>query len=93
MSTYIDSRNPTKHSDYRDCPELVIQFLYDSEVIRNLSPRTVNGYYIDLRTFFRFWKQHHHKTNEINFQEIKVDDITLEDIQSITANDIYEFLH
>ena len=59
MSTYIDPRHPNKHGDYKDCPELVVRYLYDSETIRGLSPRTVNGYYIDLRTFFRFLMQAH----------------------------------
>ena len=59
MSTYIDPRQPNKHGDYKDCPELVVRYLYDSETIRGLSPRTVNGYYIDLRTFFRFLMQAH----------------------------------
>ena len=56
MSTYIDARRPSHHGDYQDCPPLVVRYLYDSETIRGLSPRTVNGYYIDLRTFFRFLK-------------------------------------
>ena len=59
MSTYIDPRQPNKHGDYKDCPELVVRYLYDSETIRGLSPRTVNGYYNDLRTFFRFLMQAH----------------------------------
>ena len=63
MSTYIDPRQPNKHGDYKDCPELVVRYLYDSETIRGLSPRTVNGYYIDLRTFFRFLMPHK-STNE-----------------------------
>ena len=93
MSTYLDPRSPNKHGDYKDCPPLVVRFLYDSETIRGLSPRTVNGYYIDLRTFFRFMKQYRGLSGTKSFEEIPLDDIDIEFIQSITTSEIYEFLH
>lgn len=94
MSTYIDARQPNKHSDYRDCPPLVVQFLYDSETIRGLSPRTVNAYYIDLRTFFRFLKQHRGLagTNS-EMEEIDIRDIELPFIRATSTSEIYEYLH
>ena len=93
MSTYLDPRTPNKHGDYKDCPPLVVRFLYDSETIRGLSPRTVNGYYIDLRTFFRFIKQFRGLAGTHSFEEIPLDDIDITFIASITTSDIYEFLH
>lgn len=94
MSTYIDARRPSRHGDYQDCPPLVVRFLYDSETIRGLSPRTVNGYYIDLRTFFRFMKQRRGMAGaEQPLDEVDIRDVELPFIQSITTGDIYEFLH
>lgn len=94
MSTYIDARHPSKHGDYQDCPPLVIRFLYDSETIRGLSPRTVNGYYIDLRTFFKFLKMHRNLVAPDSvFEKIEIQDINLDFIKSVTSSDIYEFLH
>ena len=94
MSTYIDARRPSHHGDYQDCPPLVVRYLYDSETIRGLSPRTVNGYYIDLRTFFRFLKlQRGMVPKNTPLDEIDVHDIELETIESVTSTEIYEFLH
>lgn len=94
MSTYIDPRHPNKHGDYKDCPELVVRYLYDSETIRGLSPRTVNGYYIDLRTFFRFLMQAHGLVPaDVPPDEIDIRRVDLDTIKSVTTSDIYEFLH
>ncbi len=94
MSTYIDSRQPKSRSDYKDCPELVVRFLYDTETIRGLSPRTVNGYYIDLRTFFRFMMLHRGLVPaDAPFDEIDIHALDLAFIRSITPSDLYEYLH
>ncbi len=94
MSTYIDPRKPNQHGDYKDCPPLVVQFLYDSETIRGLSPRTVNGYYIDLRTFFRFLKLHRGLVpRETPLDEVPIQDVGLEFLRAVTTSEIYEFLH
>lgn len=94
MSTYIDSRHPNQHGNYQDCPPLVIRFLQDSETIRGLSPRTVNGYYIDLRTFFRFLLRYRGLVPaELPFEEIDLRGIDLAMIQSVTTSEIYEFLY
>lgn len=94
MSTYIDSRNPNIHSDYRDCPLLAQRFLQDSETIRGLSPRTANAYYIDLRTFFRFLKQSRGLSPaDVSFEEIIISDIDEAFLRSITSAEIYEYLY
>lgn len=94
MSTYIDSRDPSKHDAYDDCPPLVARYLKDSEVIRGRSPRTVNGYYIDLRTFFRFLKQSRGLVPaDAEPDSIILTDIGLDLIRSVTATDILEFLY
>ncbi|MEF9969908.1 MAG: tyrosine recombinase XerC [Ruthenibacterium sp.] len=94
MSTYLDARKPNMHSDYKDCPDLVIRFLYDNETIRGRSPRTVNGYYMDLRTFFRFLKRHRALVAvDADFDTIDIRDIDLPFLKSVTTSDIYEFLY
>ena len=94
MSTYIDSRHPDSHDDYDDCPALVSRYLKDSEVIRGLSPRTVNGYYIDLRTFFRFLKQRRNLVpGDLPLDEIDCTDVQIDLIRSVSTTDIYEFLY
>lgn len=51
MSTYINPLHPNRHAPYDDIPRDVRDFLNYLGAILNRSPRTVNGYYIDLRTF------------------------------------------
>lgn len=38
------------------CPPLLKDFLYYMETIRGRSPRTVDGYFIDLRTFLALYQ-------------------------------------
>ena len=94
MSTYIDPRHPNQHGDYQDCPEYVVRYLQDSETIRGLSPRTVNGYYIDLRTFFRFLMHSRGMvSDDTPMEEIDIRNIDLAMIQSVTTGEIYEFMY
>lgn len=94
MSTYIDPRKLSAHSDYKDCPELVVNYLYDIETIRGLSPRTVNGYYIDLRTFFRYMAQRRGlAAADTPEDKIDIHALDLAFIKSITTSDIYEYLY
>lgn len=39
-----------------DCPPILREFLFYMETIQGRSPKTVSGYYIELRTFFRYLK-------------------------------------
>ncbi len=93
ISTYIDTRKPGAHNNYNDCPVCAKEFLYYCETIRNLSPRTVNGYYIDLRTFFKFIKTLRGLASDVDFESIDIHDIDLAFIEKITKAEIYEFLH
>lgn len=90
MSTYVNSEK----QDYSDCPECIKEYLYYSETIRNLSLRTINGYYIDLRTFFKFIKHYRGLCDDnINLIDIDIKSIDIELVKSITKSEIYEFLH
>lgn len=82
------------HAQYEDCPEILRNYLFYLETIKGRSPRTVNGYYIDIRTFLRFWKVHRNLVDaSIPIEEITIHDITGDDLKSITLSDVYEFLH
>lgn len=82
---------------YYDCPPILREFLLYMETIKNLSPRTVEGYYIDLRLFFRYLKfQRGLCPSEIttdNMDDIDITDVALELVKSVTSLDIYEYLH
>ena len=77
-----------------DCPDIIREYLLYAETIKNQSKRTIDGYFVDLRTFFRFIKLHRNLVpTESVFNEISIKDISLELIKTITTMDIYEYLH
>lgn len=70
------------------------EYLFYLQTIRQKSIKTVDEYFIDLRTFFRFIKQIRGLVNSnIDFEEIKIDDIGLDLIKTVTLNDAYEFMN
>ena len=94
MSTYINPHKPGLRSDYSDMPALITEFLHYSETIRGLSMRTVNGYYIDLRTFCRFLMLHRGLVPaDSDLNEINVSGIDLDFLKRVDKSEIYEFLY
>lgn len=43
---------------YADCPQILRDYLFYLLTIKGRSARTVDAYYIDIRTFFRFLVLH-----------------------------------
>lgn len=79
--------------DYKGAPQLLRDFLSYHETIRGHSKKTVDEYFLDLRTFLRFLKlQRGLVTDESPFEEIPIDDIGLDLIGGVSMTDIYEFL-
>ena len=70
------------------------EYLFYQQTIRQKSPKTVDEYYLDLRTFFRFMKQYRHLVpSDTEFDEITIDDIDLDFLKSIDLNDAYEYMN
>ncbi len=60
---------------------------------QNYSMRTIDEYYLDLRTFFRFMKlQKNVAPSDVPFDEIPIRDIDMEFIRGIARIDIYDYL-
>lgn len=80
--------------NYRDeAPQVILDYLYYLQTIRNKSQKTVNEYYLDLRTFFRFIKHRRHLIDDdIPFNKINIDDVTLDLVKTVTLNDAYEYM-
>lgn len=80
-----------------DCPDILREFLFYLETIQGRSPKTVNGYYIELRTFLRYLKSvkvlKKLPQDAEELAQIKIDDVTKELVCSVTLSDIYDFLH
>lgn len=76
-----------------EAPEIIKRYLFYIQTIKLKSVKTVDEYYIDLRTFFRFLKLHRGLVNpETEFDEIKINDIDLNFVKTITLSDAYEFM-
>ncbi len=85
-------------NQYTDLFPQLRDYLFYMETIKGRSPKTVQEYYTDLRTFFRFilvYRSDDHTpfTDYEAFQKIEISDVTLDLIRSVTLSDIYEFLH
>ena len=80
--------------DYRtESPEILREFLSYHETIKGHSKKTVDEYFLDLRTFFRFLKIHKKIIpNDSVFDEIPIIDIDYSFVESVTISDVYEYL-
>ena len=77
-----------------DAPDLLKEFIGYEGTVRGRSPKTVEEYYLDLRTFFRYLK---HKKGlvprETDLSEIPIADLSQEVILSVTLTDIFEYMN
>ncbi len=80
--------------DYRkDAPEIIRNFLNYHENIVGHSRRTVDEYYLDLRTFFRFLKLDKGLVPRgTPLEDISINDIDLDFVKSVTLSDVYDYL-
>ena len=80
--------------NFRDeAPDIIKRYLFYIQTIKLKSAKTVDEYYIDLRTFFRFMKLNRGLvSSNTEFEEIKINDINLDFVKTITLNDVYEFM-
>ena len=82
------------YSPFDDCPPEVKEFLNYMMTIKRRSPRTVDGYYIELRTFLRYMLYSQlDEPNIDDFTKMKIASVTLEDITSVRLSFVYSFLN
>lgn len=86
---------PDSKDDFlAQAPEIIREFLFYLQTIKGKSPRTVEQYYIDLRTFFRFLiKQRGLPGGEREFEQISIDAVDAALADTVTLREIYEFLY
>ena len=82
-----------KHEILLAAPEIIKGFLIYSETVKNKSANSVNEYYSDLRTFFRYiLKVRGLSPTDVPFKEIDISDVDLELVKTVTLQDLYAFL-
>lgn len=81
--------------DYRtESPSIIRDFLVYHETIQGHSKQTVDEYFLDLRTFFRFIKLEKGRVpRTAALDEISILDVDLALIQSISVTDVYAFMN
>lgn len=73
---------------------VIRDFLTYMKVVGGKSQLTVQEYYTDLRTFFRYIKLQRGLADEtMEFDAISINDIDIKLIKSITISDVYEFMN
>lgn len=79
---------------WENSPEVLKKFFLYTQTVRNKSEKTVDEYFFDLRTFFRYMKIHKNKCDsEIEFEKINIDDINLDFIKTIKSIDVFEYMN
>ncbi len=73
-------------------PPVIRDFLTYNETIRGKSARSVDEYYLDLQTFFRYILMSRGKADSEDFEKISIKDVDIELIKTVTMSDIYAFL-
>ena len=80
--------------DYRSgTPEILRDFLTYHETIKGHSKNTVDEYYLDLRTFFRYLKLHRGLVpRSTDIETIDITDVDLPFVRAVTLSEVYEYL-
>lgn len=77
-----------------EASDIMKDFLYYLQTVKGRSPSTIDEYFNDLRTFFRFIKiRKNIVPSDVPYQDIKVDDVDLALVKSVTLTDGYEFMN
>ena len=78
---------------YRDCPQILREFLIYHENIKGQSPLTISEYYLDLRMFLRFVKlMRNDMPVNTDLETIDIRDVDLDFLGQIQASDVFDFL-
>ena len=77
-----------------EAPPIIREYLGYMQTVKGKSPHTVEEYYLDLRTFFRYIKLSRGIVQkDVPFDEIKINDIDLKLIKTIHLIDVFEYMN
>ena len=76
-----------------EAPDILRDFLVYHETIKGHSKKTIDEYFLDLRTFFRYLKRQKVLTeHDKQLDDIEIKDIDLSFIKDVTLSDVYDYL-
>jgi site-specific recombinase XerD len=77
-----------------ESPPIIKEFLGYVGTIKGKSPKTVEEYYLDLRTFFRYIKKSRGLASPTEeFEQISISDVDLDLIKTITLTNVFEYMN
>lgn len=83
-----------KPTQINNAPPIIKDYLLYMQTVKGKSVKTIDEYYTDLRTFFRFIKVSRGLVaSDIPYTEISINDIDIDLIKTVTLTDIYEFMN
>ena len=76
-------------------PALAAEFLQYQLTVRGRSPKTVWEYGVDLRTFFRYYRQEqlHDVSSEMDFEEIDASKVTNEQVLGVDFQSVLDYMN
>lgn len=79
--------------NYKDCPQILRDFLNYHETIKGQSQLTISEYYLDLRMFLRFIKlMRSDMPVNTDLDSINIKDVDVKFLSEIETSDVYDFL-
>ena len=79
---------------FDDAPIIIKKFLGYFQTVKGKSRKTVEEYFLDLRTFFRYMKKKRGKvSDDTEFEKIDICDIDVDFIKTISLVDVFEFMN
>ena len=77
-----------------EAPHLIKEYLLYLQNVKGRSTKTIDEYYLDLRTFFRYINLHRGIVNpNTDLDDISISNVNIELIKTITLMDAYEFMN
>lgn len=77
----------------QNCPPIIRDFLTYNETIKGKSSRSVEGYFLDLQTFFRYiLLVRGIVPKDTEFEKITIEKVDINLIKTVTISDLYAFL-
>ena len=82
-----------KHEILLSCPPIIRDFLTYNETIKGKSSRSVDEYYLDLQTFFRYLLLIRGVVDKNTpFEQIDISSVDAQFISTVTISDLYAFI-
>ncbi len=76
-----------------DIPEYLTRFLNYALTVKGQSKKTIQEYYLDLRTFLRYLKlRRDNLPEDTNFDLINVEDVSIEELKRVNLTVLYDYL-